>query len=83
MIHSDLPNLVKQRYGTDLRSQTLASLKPEISQALDSLLDEIHASVETKVLRTVFKRSTLLQTLMIPSSKSLRPSCPLCKEAGV
>ena len=82
LIHSDLPNLVKQRYGTDLGSQTLASLKPEISQALDSLLDEIHASVESKVLRTAFKRSTRLQTLMIPSSKSLRPSCPLCKEAG-
>ena len=82
LIHSDLPNLVKQRYGTDLRSQTLASLKPEIFQALDSLLDEIHASVESKVLRTAFKRSTHLQTPMIPSSKSLRPSCSLCKEAG-
>ena len=34
LIHSDLPMLVKQRYGTELRSQTLASLKPEISQAL-------------------------------------------------
>ena len=32
-IHSDLPKLVKQRYGTELRSQTLASIKPEISQA--------------------------------------------------
>ena len=41
LIHRDLPNLVKQRYGTELRSQTLASLKPEISQTLDSLLDEI------------------------------------------
>ena len=37
LIHRELPNLVKQRYGTELRSQTLASLKPEISQALDSL----------------------------------------------
>ena len=40
-IHRELPNLVKQRYITELRSQTLASLKPEILQALDSLLDEI------------------------------------------
>ena len=54
LIHSDLPMLVKQRYGTELRSQTLASLKPEISQALDSLLDEIHSSAESKVLRSAF-----------------------------
>ena len=82
LTHSDLPNLVKQRYGTELRPQTLASLKPEISQALDSLLDEIHASVESKGLSTAFKLSTRLQTSIIPSSKLLRPSCPLCKEAG-
>ena len=34
LIHPDLPNLIKQRYGTELRSRTLASIKPEISQAL-------------------------------------------------
>ena len=28
--HPDLPGLVKQHYGTELRSRTLASLKPEI-----------------------------------------------------
>ena len=80
LIHNDLPGLVKQRYGTELRSQTLASLKPEISQALDTLLDEIHTSAETKVLRTAFKKSSRIQK---PSeSKPTRPSCPLCKEAG-
>ena len=31
LIHPDLPGLAKQRYGTELRSRTLASLKPEIS----------------------------------------------------
>ena len=30
----ELPKLIKQRYGTELRTRTLASLKPEISQAL-------------------------------------------------
>ena len=34
MIHPDLSKLVKQPYGTELRSQTLASIEPEISQAL-------------------------------------------------
>ncbi|CAB4033118.1 Hypothetical predicted protein [Paramuricea clavata] len=58
LIHTELPALVKQRYGTELRSKTLASLKPEISQALDSLLEEIHATNEAKVLRTAFQRSS-------------------------
>ena len=51
LIHPDLPNLVKQRYGTELRSRTLASIKPEISQALDSLLDELRTAADSKVLR--------------------------------
>ena len=41
MVHSwlrladrDLPNLVKQRYATELRSRSLTSIKPVISQAL-------------------------------------------------
>ena len=41
LIHNDLPKLVKQRYGTELRTRTLTSIKPEISQALGSLLEEL------------------------------------------
>ena len=41
LIHKDLPKLVKQKYATELRSRTLASIKPEISVALNSLLDEL------------------------------------------
>ena len=33
LVHPDLPSLVKQCYGTELRSKSLASLKPNISQA--------------------------------------------------
>lgn len=51
LTHPDLPRLVKQRYGTELRSRTLASIKPEISQALDALLDELHHSDESRVMR--------------------------------
>lgn len=75
LIHASLPALVKQRYGTDLRSKTLASIKPEISQALDSLLDEIHSFNESKILRTAFKSK-------LPSSSKRTPICPLCKQAG-
>ena len=32
LFHRDLPKLVKQRYGTELRSRSLASVKPEVSR---------------------------------------------------
>ena len=41
LLHSDLPDAVQQRFCTDLRSRTLASLKPEISSALDAMLSDI------------------------------------------
>ena len=51
LIHEDLPRLVQQRYRTELRSHTLATIKPEISQALDSLLDELHSNQEVRAMR--------------------------------
>lgn len=56
LIRPHLPGLVKQRYGTELRSRTLASLKPGISQALDSLLEEIRSTTDSKVLHTTATR---------------------------
>ena len=44
--HSDLPRLVKQRYGIDLHSRTI---KPEISQAISSLF-EVCMSEDIKVM---------------------------------
>lgn len=96
LIHPALPRLVKQRYGTELRSRTLASIKPEISQALDSLLDELHTSDEAKVMRSApmnFGRSPRVasrspfQTPHNARNKSnpkQRPtkSCSLCFQAG-
>ena len=58
-IHKDLPSLVKQKYGPDLRAKTLATTKPEISQATDSLMDEIRANNDTKVLRTALAQRSL------------------------
>ena len=55
LIHPSLPALVKRRYSANLRSQTIASLKPEISQTLDSLLNEIFSVNETRILRTAFQ----------------------------
>lgn len=76
LIHPSLTALIKQRYGTELRSKTLASIKPEISKVLDSLLDEIHSLNESKVLRTAFKYKS--KTI---SNSQRTPICPLCKQA--
>ena len=87
LIHPDLPRLVKQRYGTELRSRTLASIKPEVSQALNSLLDEIRVSDDAKVMRTAtvgFRRSTPIKSLPRKEPRPPRKSksCPLCQQAG-
>lgn len=80
LIHPNLPALVKQKYATELRSRTLASLKPEISLAIPSLLDEVHTLAEAKVLRSTFKKATNSQSLARPNRQT--PSCPICKQAG-
>ena len=84
LIHPELPKLVKQRYGTELRSRTLASIKPEISQALDSLLDELHTNESAKVLRTAaasrYKPKSSYKHPQKPSR--IEKCCPLCKQAG-
>ena len=83
LIHPGLPLLVKQKYGSQLRNKTLASLKPEISQALGSLLDELRSIEDTKAMpvgSTTPKRN--------PSSGQGQPrrrpflSYILCKIAG-
>ena len=48
LINTALPKLVKQRYGTELRTRTLSSITSEISQALESLLDEITSAEDSK-----------------------------------
>ena len=87
LIHPELPKLVKQRYGTELRSRTLASIKPEISQALTSLLDEIRTADDAKIMRTAvtnYRRPLGVKTPYKATTRPSRPtkSCPLCKQAG-
>lgn len=79
LVHADLPKVVKQRYGTELRPCTLASIKPEISQALESLMDELQASEDARAMRAAVSE--------LPRSKQAPPVrprrlCPLCKCAG-
>ena len=86
LIHNDLPRLVKQRYGTELRSRTLASIKSEISQALSSLLEEIRNSDDAKAMRTAisnFPKNKVSSKFSSNKQRfNLQKSCPLCKAAG-
>ncbi|KAL9978907.1 hypothetical protein ACROYT_G016491 [Oculina patagonica] len=87
LIHPELPKLVKQRYGTELRSRTLASIKPEISQALTSLLDEIRTANDAKIMRTAvssYRKPSGNRSQYKVSTRPSRPSksCPLCKQAN-
>lgn len=56
LIFKNLPTIVKQHYGTELRSRTLTSVKPEISQSLERFMDEVQASHDSKVLCTAFMK---------------------------
>ena len=51
LLHPSLPALVKQRYGPELRNRTIASLKPEISQSIPSLMAELQSTEDAQVLR--------------------------------
>ena len=87
LIHPELPKLVKQRYGTELRSRILASIKPEVSQALNSLLDEIRASHDARLMRTATSTFRKTSPIKSPPNRGIRSarhpkSCPLCNQAG-
>ncbi len=83
LVHPDLPKLIKQRYGTELRSRTLASIKPEISLAMDSLLDELHSQSASAMRASTGPANPSRDSFRarMPSSTQ-RKVCPLCKQAG-
>ena len=57
LIHKGLPKLVKQRYATELRTRTLASIKPEISQALSSLMEELQSMQDVRNMQATVNRT--------------------------
>ena len=83
LINPGLPQLVKQKYGAELRNKSLASLKPEISQALSSLLDELRSIEDTRAMRTAVTSPN--NRRQPPSSRfqtKRTKSCILCKTGG-
>ena len=81
LINPGFTLIVKQRYGAELRNRSLASLKPEISQALASLQDELRTIEDTRAMRIgdgfKYKVVTSSRRLSVPHK-----SCVLCKAAG-
>ena len=83
-IHTSLPGLIKQKYGAELRNKTLASLKSEISQSLDSLLDELKGVDDnSRVMRMSASSSQRFggQSSRYPRQQqrpASRPFCCLC-----
>ena len=83
LIHEDLPRLVQQRYGTELRSRTLATMKPEIFQALDSLLDKLHSNQEVREMRTAGAQGcSIFRPQEAPSQRNMNNFWPICKQEG-
>ena len=74
LIHPELPKLIKQRYGTELRTRTLASIKSEISQALDSLLNEIRSADNAKIMRA----AATSRAYSSPLPRMVPPCSTLC-----
>ena len=56
-IHPGLPQLVKQKFATELRGKSLASLREIISESLDSFVTELAADSEAKINRTWQKKT--------------------------
>ena len=84
LISPSLPQLVKQKYGAELRNRSLASLKPEILQALSSLQDELRTIEDTRTMRIASgfnsRRSTPGRDMI--RKAFVAKSCVLCKTVG-
>ncbi len=71
-IDKRLPGVIKQKFSTDLRSKTLASIRVEISQSLDTIVSEMNGN-EAHVGRMFGRPYKKIQ--------GKRPLCTLCSKA--
>ena len=76
-IHVGLPALVKQRYATELRNTTVASLRDEISESLDSLVAELNGE-SASVSRSSYQKPKYKNS---KSSIKTNKNCILCQTA--
>jgi hypothetical protein len=77
LINPALPSLVKQKYAAELRYKTLASIRPEISLALDSLLEEITSLTESRAMHAGPSRD--IPSDSVSRHRTNTKMCTLCK----
>ena len=85
-IHSGLPGLVQQKYGAELRNKSLASLKSEISLALQSLLNELEQGEDSRIMRAQATRYNSNNRFSAnfnnrSQQQQSRKNCVLCEAA--
>ena len=80
IIHPNLPALIRQKYATELRNKTLASIRDEISESLSSLLMELtgEEAAISRSYRSRYQNKTKQNT----STRGNNRSCPICKASG-
>ena len=85
IIHPGLPSIIKQKYATELRNKTLASIRDEISESLPSLLLEISGSEDQVAVSRLYKpynsRQSKPSKFTKPKVKAFRKSCVICQTA--
>ena len=80
-IHQSLPALVKQKYSTELRTKTIATLREDISESIDSMLAELSGESAASISRSSFFNNPRGRQNGANSRQSYRPTpkfCPLC-----
>ena len=88
LIHPELPKLVKQRYGTELRSRNPGLTKTgNFSGPYVLYISEIRVADDGKIMRSAVSSSRKPIGPRAPYKATTRPyhpakSCPLCKQAG-
>ena len=88
-IHEQLPSIVKQKYATELRNKTLVTIREEISESLESMLNELKGE-NVNISRTTHRNNPRRRPPIGPNPKpnqeySRKPSysprkfCCLCE----
>ena len=80
-IHVGLPGLVQQKYGAELRNRSLASIKSEVSLALQSLLNELETSEDSRIMRAQMSRGRFPAPAFDRRNQN-KKNCCLCEAAG-
>ena len=80
-ISSTLPSLVKQKYSTELRNRSLASLREEITESLDALMAEVSGEGACIARAMGYKGYKKTSKSSFDKQRSTK-SCPLCEASG-